>query len=73
MWTALVVPAIGTMPTSRANRKIIWLIGQASGDAGHFGMSQRNAVGGEQREALVDQSVHRAELPESPTCKEFRK
>ena len=52
------------MPTSRANRKTTWLTVRPwrCGDAGQLGTGQRLAVGGQQREALVDQPVRGAEL-----------
>src|ERR1051325_8415519 len=38
----------------------------ASGDPGHYGMGQHLAIGREQREALVDQPIDSAELPDAP-------
>ena len=66
MWSASVVPVRGTMPTSRANRKTTWLTVRPwrCGDPGQLGTGQRLAVGGQQREALVDQPVGGAELPD---------
>ena len=66
MWSASVVPVRGIMPTSRANRKTTWTDGPAValGDPAQVGMGQRLAIGGQQREALVDQPVGGAELPD---------
>ncbi len=67
MWSALVVPVRGIMPTSMANRKTIWLIGPtvALGDPGQFRAGHRLAVGGKQGKSLVDKVVGGAELSDA--------
>ena len=65
--SALDVPVNGIMPTSRANRKTIWLtVRPVRGDPDHLRMAKYLTVGGQQGKPLIDDLACRAESPDSP-------